>query len=201
VKWVNRDPIQERGGNNLYGFVGNSPPRGVDTDGLITFLIFDFEGFYSAGHVGVITSYPGGGYTRLDYNKGIPYLRESNDLESLIGPSDDVAFFLPDGDVARALKDFAVKNKGNKEGGDYENNCITSSQDILKAGQLSVPHERSPVKYPNAWAKALSEGGVPGQLLPGASKAAIDALPQLFQPPFPFPDMFPWPTQQTRWIN
>src|SRR5439155_1338873 len=33
-RWLNRDPIQEQGGFNLYGFVGNSPLNRVDLLGL-----------------------------------------------------------------------------------------------------------------------------------------------------------------------
>jgi pyrrolidone-carboxylate peptidase len=32
-RWCSRDPIAERGGVNLYGFVGNAPTGAVDTDG------------------------------------------------------------------------------------------------------------------------------------------------------------------------
>ena len=35
-RWVNRDPIQERGGVNLYGFVGNNPVTACDYFGLST---------------------------------------------------------------------------------------------------------------------------------------------------------------------
>ena len=33
-RWVNRDPLGEEGGVNLYGFVGNGPIGAVDPDGL-----------------------------------------------------------------------------------------------------------------------------------------------------------------------
>jgi RHS repeat-associated protein len=33
-RWINRDPIQENGGINLYGFVNNNPKHFIDTDGL-----------------------------------------------------------------------------------------------------------------------------------------------------------------------
>lgn len=36
-RWLNRDPIQEAGGINLYGFVGNRPVNGVDPYGLSDF--------------------------------------------------------------------------------------------------------------------------------------------------------------------
>jgi len=51
-RWINRDPIEEAGGINLYGFVGNSPNNRVDALGLkfkcgvqnliITYLRFKF---------------------------------------------------------------------------------------------------------------------------------------------------------------
>ena len=34
-RWINRDPISESGGKNLYGFVGNNPLNYVDSNGLI----------------------------------------------------------------------------------------------------------------------------------------------------------------------
>lgn len=36
-RWPSRDPIQERGGLNLYGMVGNNPPNSVDYFGLLEF--------------------------------------------------------------------------------------------------------------------------------------------------------------------
>jgi len=38
-RWVNRDPIQERGGIHLYEFAKNSPIRFVDTDGRLIWLL------------------------------------------------------------------------------------------------------------------------------------------------------------------
>ena len=34
-RWLNRDPLEEAGGINLYGFVGNGPLNGVDPYGLM----------------------------------------------------------------------------------------------------------------------------------------------------------------------
>jgi len=41
-RWLSRDPIAERGGINLYGFVGNDAVNGVDPFGLLNY-------YYSAG--------------------------------------------------------------------------------------------------------------------------------------------------------
>jgi len=35
-RWASRDPIEERGGENLYAFVGNQPTGRIDRFGLIT---------------------------------------------------------------------------------------------------------------------------------------------------------------------
>jgi RHS repeat-associated protein len=38
-RWLNRDPINEEGGINLYGYIGNNPVSGIDPDGRI--LVID----------------------------------------------------------------------------------------------------------------------------------------------------------------
>jgi RHS repeat-associated protein len=40
-RWLNRDPIRERGGINLYCFVNNDPPNGIDLHGLYKHAIHD----------------------------------------------------------------------------------------------------------------------------------------------------------------
>ena len=49
MRWLNRDPIEERGGLNLYGFCGNSSIGAHDKNGLFTIYIHT-DG---AGHVGI----------------------------------------------------------------------------------------------------------------------------------------------------
>lgn len=45
-RWLNRDPIEEAGGTNLYGYVGGNPVNGVDPAGLIN-VTFSPGGFAS----------------------------------------------------------------------------------------------------------------------------------------------------------
>jgi hypothetical protein len=40
AEWLSRDPIQERGGNNLYNFVHNNPACVIDPDGRLWWLPF-----------------------------------------------------------------------------------------------------------------------------------------------------------------
>jgi RHS repeat-associated protein len=42
-RWVNRDPIEERGGVNLYGMVGNDPVNAVDLLGLMVTATYDIS--------------------------------------------------------------------------------------------------------------------------------------------------------------
>jgi hypothetical protein len=49
-RWLNRDPIEEKGGPNLYGFVNNNPMGGIDLVGLRIYVMtppggLDYTGF------------------------------------------------------------------------------------------------------------------------------------------------------------
>ena len=55
-RWVTRDPLEEDGGTNLYGFVGNNPVDRYDYLGL-DFLFYDG---------GTVTAYSGSGYVAKD---------------------------------------------------------------------------------------------------------------------------------------
>jgi RHS repeat-associated protein len=52
-RWLNQDPIQERGGFNLYGFVGNNPANFIDLLGFAALI-------YPNGFIGPLP--PGGMY-------------------------------------------------------------------------------------------------------------------------------------------
>ena len=50
-RWLNRDPINEKGGINLYGFVKNDPTTYIDIDGL-TAIPFPIGGVGVGGVIG-----------------------------------------------------------------------------------------------------------------------------------------------------
>ena len=186
-RWLNRDPIGEAGGINLYGYVFNDPVNSIDRFGLFTYLVFDTEGYGSLGrnwgHVGIITTEPEGGlFTRLDYNHGVPFVQESMDLSKLLKSSDDSVFIIPDQDGSdwranEALLEFVEDNKGNSSGGSYNNNCVTSTQRILK--NASIPYPTALVTAPNSWAKELANTGLyPYILTPNASQETFKYSPK-----------------------
>src|SRR5262249_11761378 len=73
-RWLNRDPAQEWGGINLYGFVGNSPLNELDADGLLAFDP-DFLGPLQPGYWYV------GGWSLLYANQ----INQINHISGLMG--------------------------------------------------------------------------------------------------------------------
>jgi hypothetical protein len=59
-RWLNRDPIGEAGGINLYVYVGNDPINYVDSLGLDVTYIVNSSGAQGNGHAGEIVGQPGG---------------------------------------------------------------------------------------------------------------------------------------------
>ena len=53
-RWINRDPIGEKGGNNTYGFVRNKPIRSVDLFGLTDSVTTSFLAAIASGDVAAL---------------------------------------------------------------------------------------------------------------------------------------------------
>jgi hypothetical protein len=67
-RWLQRDPIGEAGGLNLYGFVGNSPLNRVDPFGMDYYFGGNpGESLLDMGHFWVAVDLPGGGVLKYDY--------------------------------------------------------------------------------------------------------------------------------------
>jgi RHS repeat-associated protein len=60
-RWLSRDPIEEQGGLNLYGYVYNSPTNYVDPDGRFATLFSGAVGMVVGGVSGAVTSWVTGG--------------------------------------------------------------------------------------------------------------------------------------------
>jgi RHS repeat-associated protein len=64
-RWLNRDPIEENGGLNLYGFCKNDPVNYMDPKGDDFIYIIDSKAVKGQGHAAVITG-PVNGKWRYD---------------------------------------------------------------------------------------------------------------------------------------
>jgi uncharacterized protein RhaS with RHS repeats len=67
-RWINRDPIQEQGGINLYDCVGNNPINSIDPSGLDN--IYDMGSGNNAPPAMTITYPNGGGPPCIQYRGG-----------------------------------------------------------------------------------------------------------------------------------
>ena len=63
-RWLNRDPLGEGGGINLYGFVRNDPVDFIDRDGLDIYRIRYLDWPH---HEGIIGDNPDGGFWYTDF--------------------------------------------------------------------------------------------------------------------------------------
>jgi RHS repeat-associated protein len=61
-RWINRDPIKELGGRNLYGY-GANPVRGIDPLGWFTVIVINQNGM--GGHSGFYVSNGGDGHSAI----------------------------------------------------------------------------------------------------------------------------------------
>jgi RHS repeat-associated protein len=145
-RFINRDPIEEAGGNNLFAFVGNGPTNGWDVLGLTT-ICYD-EGVLGTicvtndGHIPNGATLIGGGTVRLDGNgnlSGTTYTVDYSGNGATYqlyshqdGRSDNFA-------TIAAPSPNGVADYGRQAGEDYRNQMATNSI----AGAYNSPTSRA----------------------------------------------------------
>ena len=69
-RWLSRDPIGERGGRNLYGFVANNPLNAFDPFGQDVIYILDPSAVGGAGHAAILIGNDKGGWHYFSFGPG-----------------------------------------------------------------------------------------------------------------------------------
>jgi RHS repeat-associated protein len=96
--WISEDPIQERGGINLYGYVGNGPLLGIDLFGLLVDASFDTAtGVFTVtdrdtGESCSMNAYSGGNPWGDPIPKGSYSILDHPNVDFLRLESDDASF-------------------------------------------------------------------------------------------------------------
>ena len=126
-KWVNRDPIGELGGLNLYSYVYNNPIRYIDRDGLDVWLEGP-SGKEPSLHQSVCVGNPNGKYDSYSFGmNGEGFLgAEVYTDDTLGGPIDKYKKTTPEED--KALKDKLDKELGKKGTYGWDDICRSYSQ-------------------------------------------------------------------------
>ena len=189
-RWINRDPIAEDGGTNLYGFVGNDPLNMVDTDGEIGVAVqignFTFHGpLY--GHFGGDFLFDKGSAQNSgnDLEKG--WYAGADGLNPLGDPYKDLGYYSPcDSDAQwsfklgqvsqQALVQAATSGAGEAIG----RAAIASGAAIGRgAGIANAIADRGAFYTQYQYARFLSRGGanvVGNGLVTGSSNFAISLI-------------------------
>jgi uncharacterized protein RhaS with RHS repeats len=150
LKWLNQDPIGERGGLNLYGFVGNNPVNWIDPFGLALY-------FYSG------TPFPGQEGTYGPYLYKVPNVYHPgpdifNPAPDLTPPANE-ALQSDDGILGFAAPELPIVGKAIGAAGRFVGDTVG---DLLDALGLAKPKVKCPTtgspKYP---------GGDPAVAPPG----------------------------------
>jgi len=166
--WLSRDPIEEEGGLNLYGYVENNPVNAIDPDGLLTVNIWTSRGKSEAwGHASDtldngthISWWPSSNRNGSKSGKGVysapPNIPQTyaddRRLEGDPGPpmDPDQQIYIPGLDEA-AIEKWWEDYQKNGQWKTLSNNCSTIMYRALRAG--GAPRAGTSVWTPKSAAK------------------------------------------------
>ena len=178
-EWLNHDPIQERGGINLYGYVGNNPVNRIDPLGLWGVQFGDFNIGYGDPNLAFDNS------SWMDLANGA-----SATADGLIPFGDPFADLYQNGDIwsddNEGLSDYERDlYEKSKTGGKIAQVCLTSAIPLRPFTALRQPftHFGGPLR-PGSWVMTggptarnwLMAGAKPSWLLP-SNQTVATALP------------------------
>ena len=128
-RWLNRDPIQEAGGINLYGYVGNNPINAIDPLGLVTVVSVGLPTSSNPfGHVSIATT----GNGVVSFGTGTQFGSSFTDyLNNQSTYRSTTLYFLnTTPDQEKAINDYLKTQKG-KPINSYPDNCANRTSSAL----------------------------------------------------------------------
>ena len=181
-RWINRDPIRERGGTNLYGMVGNNPTNSVDFYGLDGIAIdVPKGGFKDSGtHVRIAVTGPNGktyswyGFYPDDDSDGSSGSSKGGNGKGVVripdNPArryreDDYTLWLPvTPDQAKRIRKNIINSAGKPPDYDLQGyNCSNWAADMILP-ELGRDEDASGVNTPKKFYDVLKDLG--GQPIP-----------------------------------
>jgi RHS repeat-associated protein len=161
-RWPNRDPIQEWGGLNLYGYVGNNPVNEVDPLGLLTVVAIGHgQGLNVFGHAAIATT----GNGVVSFGTGTTFDSSFTDYLNNQATYRDTTLYVLNTTPSQeqAINNYLNTQKG-KPINSFPDNCAHRTSAALDAGGVAPPNLMLPGNddFPSDLANIL--GGNPGNL-------------------------------------
>ncbi len=175
-RWLNRDPIGERGGTNAYNYAKSNVANAVDPNGLDVIILFASKAVWGQGHIATLIGNNETGwyyYSRNGYDKW-PWFFGPGDFSK--GYFRTFELFKQGGDAARYDQAYRIRAGTDRdvamiEYGDEHyneryhsiipdsNNCADLTEEILEAGGIPISGDNQyPVYSPFGYLDPFNGG-------------------------------------------
>jgi RHS repeat-associated protein len=147
-RWLNRDPIGELGGENIYAYVGNSPLDAIDPQGLDALVITGGLKSYTNPFGHVANAVTGTGVFSYGNNTSLGS-NVQDYLQSQMASRNQVVTYIPTSPEQDAqMRAFYALHPGRNSVGIIDN-CAARTSQALNAGGVPAPDTHFPFPLSN----------------------------------------------------